>query len=215
MPLGARPAPSSRWATTTTGPAGMPEAFRRVAPSPRAGRHLRRGLVSQRTWIVRTSKSAMAARIATSRSDSTTSDLRGHGLELFARGPAKSMDGHHSGVVKTHHPHDPWQIRRALPRSPRTSTTFVDKGLGVGTDSAYCCAHATGHRAAMSWTTPTLARLWEPVTCCYCGRRAPRDLRVFVSAGWQGRAEYPVRYRCPRCRRRQEGEARQRLQRSG
>jgi hypothetical protein len=59
----------------------------------------------------------------------------------------------------------------------------------------------------MSWTTPTLARLWEPVTCCYCGRRAPRDLRVLVSAGWQGRAEYPVRYRCPRCRRRQEGEA--------
>jgi hypothetical protein len=74
----------------------------RVRPSgaawhqpPRAGRHLRRGLVSHRTWMVRTSKSAMAARIATSRSDSTTSDLRGHGLELFARGPAKSMDGHH------------------------------------------------------------------------------------------------------------------------
>ena len=185
----------------------MPEALRRVAPSPRAGRHLRRGLVSQRTWMVRTSKSAMAARIATSRSDSTTSDLRGHGLELFARGPAKSMDGHHSCVVKTHHPHDRGRFVEHSRDLLARRRPYVDKGLGVGTDSAYCCAHATGHRAAMSWTTPTLVRLWEPVTCCYCGRRAPRDLRVFVSAGWQGRAEYPVRYRCPRCQRRQERNA--------
>ena len=59
----------------------------------------------------------------------------------------------------------------------------------------------------MSWTTPTAFRLADAVTCCYCGRRAPRDPGVMRSVGWQVRNDYPVRFRCRRCRLRQEREA--------
>ena len=66
--------------------------------------------------------------------------------------------------------------------------------------------HAT-RELAMSWTTPTVNRLDEAATCCFCGRRAPRGTDVMRSAGWQVRNDYPVRFRCRRCRQRQDREA--------
>ena len=62
-----------------------------------------------------------------------------------------------------------------------------------------------GH--GMTWTTPTVTRLDDTPTCCFCGRRAPRNSDVMRSAGWQVRNDYPVRFRCRRCRQRQEREA--------
>jgi len=56
----------------------------------------------------------------------------------------------------------------------------------------------------VSWTVPSELPARETVSCCFCGRRSPREFSMFLSAGWQIRHEYPVRYRCPRCRRRQE-----------
>ena len=59
----------------------------------------------------------------------------------------------------------------------------------------------------MSWTTPTVSRLDSSAMCCFCGRRAPRDTDVMRLAGWQVRNDYPVRFRCRRCRQRQDREA--------
>jgi hypothetical protein len=47
----------------------------------------------------------------------------------------------------------------------------------------------------------------DTVSCCYCGRRAPRDADLMRSAGWQVRNDYPIRFRCRRCRLRQDREA--------
>jgi hypothetical protein len=58
----------------------------------------------------------------------------------------------------------------------------------------------------MSWTAATPERRGEGITCCVCGRRAPQDPLLVWSVGWQVRNDYPIRYRCPRCRRRQEPE---------
>jgi len=62
----------------------------------------RRGLVSHRICRVRTNKTAIVARIATSRSWSTGALPRAQ-LGGWSRGPARSTDSHHRPVVKTHH----------------------------------------------------------------------------------------------------------------
>lgn len=59
----------------------------------------------------------------------------------------------------------------------------------------------------MSWTVIDPGRPHVRATCCYCGRRAPGEAGLMRAAGWQMRMDYPVRYRCPRCRRRHEPEA--------
>lgn len=59
----------------------------------------------------------------------------------------------------------------------------------------------------MSWTPMTSAHQREPVSCCFCTRRAPSDPVLVASSGWQVRRDYPTHYRCPRRRRRQEPEA--------
>ncbi len=43
----------------------------------------------------------------------------------------------------------------------------------------------------MSWGSPREATSAQGITCCYCGRRAPRDGRLFVRIGWQVRYDYP------------------------
>jgi hypothetical protein len=45
------------------------------------------------------------------------------------------------------------------------------------------------------------------VSCSYCSRRSPKDAAVLIAAGWQVRNDYPVRFRCRRCRQRQDREA--------
>lgn len=59
----------------------------------------------------------------------------------------------------------------------------------------------------MTWMTITYHRIDGLVTCCVCGRRAPRDVDLMRASGWQVRNDYPVRFRCRRCRMRHEREA--------
>ena len=49
-------------------------------------------------------------------------------------------------------------------------------------------------------------RLVVSVACAFCGSRAPEDLDEMRDAGWQVRNDYPVKFRCPNCRRRQDRE---------
>jgi len=42
--------------------------------------------------------------------------------------------------------------------------------------------------------------------CASCGTRAPDDPDEMRDAGWQVRNDYPVKFRCPTCRFRQERE---------
>ena len=85
---------------------------------------------------------------------------------------------------------------------------FVDKAIPP-TKLHHYRRFDTNVRAgdAMSWTTPSESQLGIDVTCSVCGRRAPRDPSVIRSAGWQVRYDYPLRFRCRRCRERHEREA--------
>ena len=42
--------------------------------------------------------------------------------------------------------------------------------------------------------------------CAFCGTRAPDHPDEMRDAGWQVRNDYPVKFRCPTCRLRQERE---------
>jgi len=98
-------------------------------------------------------------------------------------------------------------LRRCRSAVPSTKDGKPNAGAVVRT-----CARAERLLVAsgewrMSWTAAIPERRGEGVSCCVCGRRAPRDPLLVWSAGWQVRNDYPMRYRCPRCRRRQEPEA--------
>jgi len=59
----------------------------------------------------------------------------------------------------------------------------------------------------MTWTTPGSDTAHRDAACCFCGARTPSDVNQLRSTGWQVRNDYPVRFRCPACRRRQDGTA--------
>ncbi|MDQ3688566.1 MAG: hypothetical protein M3406_00735 [Chloroflexota bacterium] len=59
----------------------------------------------------------------------------------------------------------------------------------------------------MTWTEPDDHRRHEDAACSFCGSRAPADPAELRRAGWQIRYDYPLRFRCPPCRQRQEGGA--------
>ena len=59
---------------------------------------------------------------------------------------------------------------------------------------------------AVTWTTREGHHRQSDATCAYCGSRAPEDPDDTRHAGWQVRNDYPIKFRCPLCRHRQEHE---------
>jgi rubredoxin len=60
--------------------------------------------------------------------------------------------------------------------------------------------------AAMTWTAPDERHIHSDAACAFCGSRAPEDPDEMREAGWQVRNDYPVKFRCPNCRQRQDRE---------
>lgn len=60
--------------------------------------------------------------------------------------------------------------------------------------------------ATVTWTTPDRHQSHADAACTFCGSRAPENPNELRDAGWQVRNDYPVKFRCPTCRHRQERE---------
>ena len=58
----------------------------------------------------------------------------------------------------------------------------------------------------MTWTTPDGHDMHADAACASCGTRAPGNPDEMRDAGWQVRNDYPIKFRCPTCRFRQERE---------
>ena len=58
----------------------------------------------------------------------------------------------------------------------------------------------------MTWTAPDEGHIHNDAACAFCGTRAPEDTAEMLDAGWQVRNDYPVKFRCPNCRHRQDRE---------
>ena len=58
----------------------------------------------------------------------------------------------------------------------------------------------------MTWTSPDEGHIQDDATCAFCGSRAPADRDEMRDAGWQVRNDYPLKFRCPQCRQRQDRE---------
>ena len=58
----------------------------------------------------------------------------------------------------------------------------------------------------MTWTAPDEHHIHNDAACAFCGSRAPDDSDEMRDAGWQVRNDYPVKFRCPNCRHRQDRE---------
>lgn len=59
----------------------------------------------------------------------------------------------------------------------------------------------------VSWSVVEATRRYPDAACAFCGQAAPEDATAMHAAGWQVRSDYPIRYRCPECRRQHEREA--------